>query len=276
MEHQREPFHWRTGVSYKTRNRIVVRGYDINQLAGNLSFAEVIYLVWKGELPPKNYVNMLDALLVSMCEHAFSPSTVSARFAVSGGTPLNGGLAAGILAMGTRHAVADLPAQMFQESMERVGQDDHNIETVANQTVLYHRERNLTLYGFHHPQHIKDPRVERLVELAHQYGVAGRYLLLAQAMEAATETHYGRRLYLNDPGIIAAICLDMGLSPGQAKGVSLLSRSVGLIAHCQEEASRERPWRASSGGDIVQPLDLQLQLPEFYDGPADRDLPSLE
>lgn len=271
---EREPFHWRTAISYKTRDHIVVRGYDINELAGNISFVEAIWLTWTGELPPPNKVKMLEAVLVSMHEHAFSPSTVSSRFAISGGNPIHAGLAAGILTMGNRHGVADLPAIVFQEAMERVRQPGNTMESVADDVVRHHRENRLTLFGFHHPQHIKDPRVGRLVDLAHEYGVAGDYLKLAQAIEAATEKHYGRRLYINDPGIIAAICLDMGLDPDQAKGVSVLSRAVGLIAHCWEEAHRERPWRASSGADIVQPLDLELQRPDFYDGPPDRKLPS--
>ena len=43
---QKEPFHWRTAISYKTLDRIVVRGYDVNELAGNVSFAEMLHLVW--------------------------------------------------------------------------------------------------------------------------------------------------------------------------------------------------------------------------------------
>jgi hypothetical protein len=34
---------------------------------------------------------------------------------------------------------------------------------------------------------------------------------------------------------------------------------------------REKGWRASGKSNITQPLDLSLQLPEFYDGPADRN-----
>ena len=61
---EREPFHWQSAISYKTRNRIVVRGYDVNELTGNVSFAQMLYLVWKGELPEENAAKMIDALLV--------------------------------------------------------------------------------------------------------------------------------------------------------------------------------------------------------------------
>lgn len=75
----REPFHWRTAIAYKTKDRIVVRGYDVNALVGNLTFSEMAYLVWRGELPPEHHARMLDAILVSMAEHAFSPSSAACR-----------------------------------------------------------------------------------------------------------------------------------------------------------------------------------------------------
>ena len=61
---ERQPFHWQTAISYKVLDRIVVRGYDVNELAGNISFAEMLYLVWKGEVSPKKVAQMIDALLV--------------------------------------------------------------------------------------------------------------------------------------------------------------------------------------------------------------------
>ena len=33
-DNEREPFHWQTSIAYKVRDRIVVRGYDVNELAG--------------------------------------------------------------------------------------------------------------------------------------------------------------------------------------------------------------------------------------------------
>ena len=48
---EKEPFHWQSAISYKTRESIVVRGYDVNELTGNISFAEMLYLVWKENCP---------------------------------------------------------------------------------------------------------------------------------------------------------------------------------------------------------------------------------
>src|SRR5207245_10000323 len=95
----------------------------------------------------------------------------------------------------------------------------------------------------------------------------------ARAIEGAAEEFWRRRIYVNGRGAVGAICLDMGLDTESIKGVFLLSRTVSLVAHTYEEAHREKGWRGSANASIVQPLDLSLQRPEFYDGPADRPLP---
>jgi len=105
----REPFHWQTAIAYKTQDKIVIRGYDLNELIGNVTFTEMAYLVWRGELPSEAHAKMLDALLVSMAEHAFSPSSAACRFVASGGVPLHVGVAGGMLAIGSLHGTADRP-----------------------------------------------------------------------------------------------------------------------------------------------------------------------
>ena len=269
---EREPFHWRTSIAYKTRESIVVRGYDLNELVGNINFTEMAYLVITGELPDPNRRAILDALLVSLAEHAFSPSSVSARFVASGGVPLNTAVAGGVLTMGERHASADVPARMFIEGTEECDREGISIEESAERIVSKYRREKRILNGYHHPQHVKDPRVERLFEIARGNGFYGRHCKLARAIEEMTEKYYSRRLYMNAPGAFAAIGCDMGLKPGQIKGLIILSRTVSLVAHSLEEMEREKGWRASTRSDIVQPLDLSLQLPEYYDGPPRRRL----
>ena len=268
----KEPFHWRTSIAYKTKDRIVVRGYDINDLTGNIDFTSMAYLVWTGSLPPENYKKMLNAMLVSLSEHAFSPSAASCRFVRSGGVPLNTAVAGGILTLGTQHASADIPAAMFQEGVKRAEIEETEIEDMAYTIVTEYRKEKKIINGYHHPQHIIDPRVSRLLELADSYEIRGKHQQLANAIENATEKVIGKKLYMNGPGAIAAISSDMGLSPEQIKGLLILSRTVSLIAHSIEEGEREKDWRASTQTGITQPLDLSLQLPEYYDGPEDRSL----
>jgi citrate synthase len=271
-KNRREPFHWRTAISYKTRDEIIVRGYDINELTGEIDFASMAYLTWTGSLPSEPYRKMLNAVLVSLAEHAFSPSSAACRFVRSGGTELNTAVAGGILTIGSRHASADVPAAMFQEAVARAKEEGITLEEKARQTVSAYRQQKKILNGYHHPQHIRDPRAPRLLALAAAYGADGEHVQFAKAVEAATEEVYGRIFYLNAPGAAAAVCSDMNMNPEQIKGLMILSRTVSLIAHSIEEAEREKGWRASGGSEIIQPLDLSLQGPEYYDGPGKRTL----
>jgi citrate synthase len=120
---EREPFHWQSAISYKTREKIVVRGYDVNELTGNINFAEMLHLVWKGELPEKKVAKMVDALLVCFSEHAMSPSSAAARMVMSGAGYIMPGLAGGILSIGYTHVDAHEAAQTWITAVERKGLD---------------------------------------------------------------------------------------------------------------------------------------------------------
>ena len=54
---------------------------------------------------------------------------------------------------------------------------------------------------------------------------------------------------LNIDGAIAAILLDMGFSPKAIRAVFILSRTLGISAHCIEEAN-EKPYRRLEKSDI--------------------------
>ena len=152
----KQPFHWRTGIAYKTKEKIVVRGYDNNELTGGIDFTSMVLLVLTGELPSKQQRAVVDAMLVSLCEHAFSPSSAATRFVTSGGVPLNTAVAGGILAMGARHASADVPAQLFQRGVLRCKEEGISIQACALDIVREHRQARRILNGFHHPQHIEE------------------------------------------------------------------------------------------------------------------------
>jgi citrate synthase len=111
-----------------------------------------------------------------------------------------------------------------------------------------------------------------LLELSDSLGVSGRYVAVARAMEDATENVFGRRVWLNGPGAMGCVGLDMGYEPLQLKAMFIVCRSLSLCAHSIEEVTREKGWRASENSDMVQPLALRMQGPDHYDGPADRTL----
>lgn len=269
----REPFHWRTAIAYKTQPKIVIRGYDLNDLTGNVDLAEMAYLVWRGELPSDSHRQMLNAIMVCIAEHAFSPSAAAARIVASGGVPLHVAVSGGMLTIGELHGTFDRPAAMFQVGLARGRTEGWSVERLAETLVLEAHQGQRRLPGFHHPQHIRDPRSARLIELGQKLNVGGDHLALALAMEEATERCMRKRVWLNAVGVSGALLSDMGFTPELTKGVVLVARCISLVAHVFEEMSREPGWRASRNTDITQPLDLELQRPEFYDGPADRPFP---
>ena len=285
---EREPFHWQSAISYKTRNRIVVRGYDVNELTGNISFAQMLYLVWKGELPEENAAKMIDALLVCFAEHAMSPSSASARMVMSGAGYIMPGLAGGILSIGYTHVDAHEAAQTWITAIELMKEKSWTHAQIADYLAKNTRSKEKddefvrlfgdisVLPGWHHPQHIRDLRSPRIIELAEKLKIAGDHVKLVLALEDATEKYWGRKLYMNVSGAISATLVDMGFNPDECIAFCAISRSVSLAAHCVEEKIREKGWRASTRSKIVQPLDLELQKPDYYDGPQDRHLPENE
>src|SRR5271154_6877628 len=53
--------------------KLVYAGYDINELAGKVTFEEIIYLLWHGHLPNQN---QLDDLVKSLRDHRELPKGV--------------------------------------------------------------------------------------------------------------------------------------------------------------------------------------------------------
>jgi citrate synthase len=269
----RVAFHWRTGIAWKNRERIVVRGYDVNELTGRLDFGAMVHLVLRGDLPSTAQGRMVNAMMVNLAEHAISPSSATARFATSGGAELNAAVAAGVAAIGRLHGTSDRPAEMYLAVASRAAREGLTPAEAARQVVQEKRARGERMPGFHHPQHIRDPRTARLLQLADELGISGPFVGIARAMEDATFEAFGRRIYLNGPGAMGCIGLDMGYQPLELKAMFIVARTLGLCAHAIEEGSREKGWRASGSADMVQPLALEMQGPDWYDGPDDRQLP---
>src|SRR3979409_448783 len=85
-------------------NAILIRGYPEDEMMGRLSFADAVYLLLMGELPPPAIGRMLHAVVGSWLVHGVTPpSTLAARNVATSGAPLKDCVAAGILAFGPHH-----------------------------------------------------------------------------------------------------------------------------------------------------------------------------
>jgi len=106
----------------------------------------------------------------------------------------------------------------------------------ARDAVAALRERREPVPGYGHPQHkSRDPRVARLFEVSRQAGGDQRYVAIAEAVEAAIPSIYQRELRLNVSAAIPAVLLGVGFPVAALKGVPILARTAGLIAHLAEE-----------------------------------------
>ncbi len=54
-----------TTISQVHPDRILVRGYNLAELAGAYSFGDVVYLLMSGELPPNREGALIEAILVT-------------------------------------------------------------------------------------------------------------------------------------------------------------------------------------------------------------------
>src|SRR5262245_8092967 len=101
-----EPF-WKTSLSAVEPNKILIRGYRVQDLMAHCSFGDIVYLTFKGELPAGNEGRIIEMILVSSTDHSFlAPSIDATRFVASGGVPLQASVAAGVISLGDHHGGA--------------------------------------------------------------------------------------------------------------------------------------------------------------------------
>jgi citrate synthase len=228
-------------ISQAYPDRVEVRGRDLCQLMGRLSFTEYFHLLLTGREPTEDQRFFLDVLLVAIAEHGMMPTNVAARMTLDADPgSLQGAVAAGILGcgpviLGTSAECAAL-LEVAQERVAGGGEAEQITEHLAREI----HSSGGRIPGFGHPVHRPlDPRAERVLELADQRGVSGLYVRLARCFREAVAKTWPRRMTMNVAMPIAAVMLDLGFPSATVKAVPILARTGGLLAHLAEE--REHP-----------------------------------
>jgi citrate synthase len=258
---------WHTDLTLIEPNRILIRGYPLDEMMGRVSFGEAIHLLLTGELPTPSIGRLIEAMLVSFIDHgATPPSTLAARNAATTGASLRGSVAAGVLGFG-RHHGGDILAcrEVLAEGLARVRSGSSVADAATSLAARLVETDEIPPPGFGHRYHTRDPRATRLLQLAHELEVDHHYSQLIRALEHALGRHTAladRSLPVNVDGAIAAICGDLGLSPEVSDALLIISRVPGLAAHALEEQRRESPMR---------PINPTTHA---YDGPSERRLPA--
>jgi citrate synthase len=260
---------WQTGIIDVRPGEIALRGYPIEELLGRVGFVETIWLMLRGELPSPAQSALLEAALVASVDHGpQAPSIAIARMAATCGVPINGAMASGINVLGDVHGG---PGQQCMEVYLEIDDECGRAGGLeeATRVVLQRRRDAGEAYvpGFGHRFHPLDPRTPRLLSLvdaaAAEGTVDGRFAAIGRAVEEAISAGRPRRIPMNVDGVTAVIYCELGLTPELGRGVFILARSVGILAHAAEQMTQ--------GGRIKGPLPKSIGY--TYTGPARRSVP---
>lgn len=260
---------WRTGIIDMRPGEIRYRGYPIEQLIGRVSFAQMIWLMLRGELPGPGQGELLDAALMAAVDHGpQAPSIAIARMAATCGVGLNNAMASAVNVLGDVHGGAGEQAvALYQDVAQRLDAGSTMALAVDDALRHYRDLHGKYVAGFGHRFHPVDPRAPRLLALVAQAAengvVSGRYAAIARAVEAALGVGRGKPIPMNIDGATAVIYAELGFAAPLARGLFCLSRSVGILAHAWEQQCE--------GGRNKGPMPRQFLW--RYDGAPPRDVP---
>jgi citrate synthase len=233
--------HHNSAISTSNETNIVVRGRDLSgELIGRIDFTEHFWLLLTGAVPTAAQRRVLDATLVAIAEHGLVPSVQVARMTLAAAPEaLQGAVAAGILGCGSVVLGSSEAAGALLASIAARVAAGESLEPAARAVVLAYRAERRAIPGYGHPQHKGfDPRAQRLFEVAAEAGVLGAHVQIARQVEMLLPDVLGKPLALNVSGAIPAVLLDAGYPLAALKGVPILARTAGLIAHLLEEQLR--------------------------------------
>lgn len=224
----------KTRIATADATSVTIRGRDIaRDLIGKLSFTEMFYLLTVGRMPTPPQTKVLDACLLAMMEHGFTPSALIARFmAESLPGQIQAALGAGVLAVGDVHAgTMEGCAALLEQGLREEDRDAWAMRIAAE-----FRARGEAVPGFGHRLHKPDdPRTPPLLDVARQAGAEGAHLELLLLLSAAIDASAGRHVTINATGAIAALLLDIGIARDVVRAIAVVARCAGLVGHVLEE-----------------------------------------
>ena len=259
---------WSTSIIDIHPGEIDVRGYPIEQLIGAISFPQMIWLMVRGELPTKGQARLLEAALVASVDHGpHAPSIAISRMAVSCGAELNNAMASAINVLADVHGGAGQQCMDFYRMIRaRIAAGFAPEAAIEDALPEYQEKYGAIVGGFGHRWHPVDPRTAPLLGLVEEAAangeVTGEFIAIGRAVEAVLTRLKGKPIPMNIDGSTAVIFSELGFEPEMGRGLFILSRSVGILAHAWEQKEQ--------GGRIKGPMPKSI--PFTYTGPKRRSL----
>ena len=234
---------WRTSIIDMEPGRIAFRGRPIEELIGNVSLPEMIWLMLRGEQPTKAEAALLECALVAGVDHGpQAPSIAAARMAITCGVGLNNAMASAVNMLGDVHGGAgEQCAELYYDIARRVEEGADLSAAVRSGLDRWRATYGKIVSGFGHRFHKPvDPRAPRLMALVRDAAkagtVSGRFADIGEAVQAELgRQRGGKPIAMNIDGATAVIFCELGFPAPLARGLFCLSRSVGILAHAWEQ-----------------------------------------
>lgn len=237
-----------TRLSAHDSESIAFREKDLSsEVMGELTYTETMFYLWTGEEPSSEERRLLDAMVSCLMVHGVTPSTIVSRLTLlTEPNAVQTAVASAVNGVGSRFIGT---MKECAEILANIAAAEDSDEAIAD-LVSQYSEGDDRFPGLGHPEFDPiDPRAEKLFELAEDGDVAGEHVAALHDVQAAFEAETGADLPINATGAIAAVALDLGLSPTAARGIAVVSRATGVVAELLEE--EQRPMAT----DIWQTVD---------------------
>jgi citrate synthase len=254
---------WTTSIIDIHPGKIGIRGHPIQELIGSVGFVEMIWLMLRGTQPTPQQIALLEAALVASVDHGpHAPSIAIARMSVTCGVELNTAIASATGVLGEVHGGAGQACMsLFEQIHNDPGSEVRLSEAVDRALDRFVAAHGKIIPGYGHRFHPVDPRTEPLLAMveraAESRHVSGRYAAIGREVEAGIRRRTGRAIPMNIDGVTAVIFCELGFEPPLGRGLFILSRSVGILAHAWEQMQQ--------GGRNKGPMPREI--PYTYSGP---------
>jgi citrate synthase len=233
---------YRSGLGTSDADSITLLGHDLaSELLGKVTFGELAYWMVAKRRPTEGQRVMLEAVLVALADHGFTPTAIAARVTyLSAPDSIQGAMAAGLLGGGSRFlGVTENSANFLNgviRTLDALPSDAAGWDAVAAEVVARTKAAGSFVPGLGHPVHKQgDPRTPVLFRLARENGTFGPHLSLFEAIGRAHPAVLGKTLPLNGAGVCGAVLADIELPLGVTRGFALLARCAGLLGQIAEE-----------------------------------------
>jgi len=246
----------RSDICWSDETSITVLGRDLcHDIIGRLDFGSFAFLLLTERMPTEAEGKLFNAALVSLVEHGITPNAMATRLTHLGAPEsLQSAVAAGLLGLGSRFVgTIEGAARFVTEGVGRLtaqgDESDAAVRAEAERIVADIRARGEHVPGIGHPIHKPvDPRAEVLFELAETLGFPTLPIRLVRSVSAAATEASGRALPVNVTGAIGTVVALLDLDWRIARGLGVISRTVGLVGHLREELARPMAttlWRTT-------------------------------